>query len=95
MLTIIAFILFGIAYFTIHTIPFTLLTSSLNGENEGAYMGLFNIGICLPQIIASLLSFVIFPMTGKSQPMMMLIAGISLAIGALCVHHIHEGVAKK
>ena len=95
MLTIIAFILFGIAYFTIHTIPFTLLTSSLNGENEGAYMGLFNIGICLPQIIASLLSFVIFPMTGKSQPMMMLIAGISLAIGALCVYHIHEGVAKK
>ena len=95
MLTIIAFILFGIAYFTIHTIPFTLLTSSLNGENEGAYMGLFNIGICLPQIIASLLSFVIFPMTGKSQPMMMLIAGISLAIGAVCVHHIHEGVAKQ
>lgn len=92
-LTIVAFILFGISYFTIHTIPFTLLTSSLNGENEGAYMGLFNIGICLPQIAASLLSFVIFPMTGKSQPTMMLIAGISLIIGAIAVHQIHEGVA--
>lgn len=93
-LTVIAFILFGISYFTIHTLPFTLLTSSLNGENEGAYMGLFNIGICLPQIIASLLSFVIFPLLGKNQPAMMMLAGISLLIGALCVCGIHEGVSK-
>ena len=91
-LTVLAFILFGICYFTIHTLPFTLLTSSLNGENEGAYIGLFNIGICLPQIVASLLSFVIFPLVGHSQPMMMLIAGLSLLVGALVVPRIHEGV---
>lgn len=94
-LTVLAFILFGISYFTIHTLPFTLFTSSLNGENEGAYIGLFNIGICLPQIVASLLSFVLFPMTGKSQPTMMLIAGVSLLIAALCVRGIQEGVSVK
>lgn len=94
-LTVLAFILFGICYFTIHTLPFTLLTSSLNGENEGAYIGLFNIGICLPQIVASLLSFIIFPLVGHSQPMMMLIAGLSLFCAAIAVRGVHEGVAIK
>lgn len=94
-LTVVAFILFGICYFTIHTLPFTLLTSSLNGQNEGAYIGLFNIGICLPQIVASLMSFLIFPLVGHSQPMMMLIAGISLFCAAIAVHGVHEGVAVK
>ena len=94
-LTVLAFILFGICYFTIHTLPFTLLASSLNGENEGAYIGLFNIGICLPQIVASLLSFVIFPLVGHSQPMMMLIAGLSLFCAAIAVRGVHEGVAVK
>ncbi|KRN58415.1 major facilitator superfamily transporter MFS 1 [Limosilactobacillus secaliphilus] len=94
-LTVAAFILFGISYFTIHTLPFTLFTSSLNGQNEGAYIGLFNIGICLPQIVASLLSFVLFPLTGKSQPTMMLIAGVSLLLAALCVRGIQEGVSVK
>lgn len=91
-LTIVAFILFGCSYFTIHTLPFTMLTSSLNGVNEGSYIGLFNIGICMPQIIASLLSFAIFPMTGKNQPAMLLIAGISMLIAAILVWRIHEGV---
>lgn len=94
-LTVLAFILFGICYFTIHTLPFTLLASSLNGENEGAYIGLFNIGICLPQIVASLLSFVIFPLVGHSQLMMMLIAGLSLFCAAIAVRGVHEGVAVK
>ena len=86
-------ILFGIANFSINTIPFTLLTSSLNGKNEGAYLGLFNVGICVPQIVASLCSFFIFPLVGHDQTMMMLIAGLSLLVGALVVPRIHEGVA--
>ena len=91
-LSIVAMILFGIANFSINTIPFTLLTSSLNGKNEGAYLGLFNVGICVPQILASLCSFIIFPLVGHNQTMMMLIAGLSLLVGALVVPRIHEGV---
>lgn len=92
-LTVVAMVLFGIANFSINTIPFTLLTSSLNGKNEGAYLGLFNVGICVPQILASLASFILFPMVGHNQTMMMLIAGISLLIGAFMVPRIHEGVS--
>ncbi|WP_283584173.1 SLC45 family MFS transporter [Limosilactobacillus difficilis] len=94
-LSVVAMIMFGIANFSINTIPFTLLTSSLNGKNEGAYLGLFNVGICVPQIIASLASFLIFPAVGHNQTMMMLIGGISLLIGAIVVPNIHEGVAVK
>ena len=93
--SIIAMIMFGIRNFSINTIPFTLLTSSLNGKNEGAYLGLFNVGICVPQIVASLCSFFLFPLVGHNQPMMLLLGGISLLIGALAVQAIHEGVTVK
>ncbi len=93
--SIIAMIMFGIGNFSINTIPFTLLTSSLNGKNEGAYLGLFNVGICVPQIVASLCSFFLFPLVGHNQPMMLLLGGISLLIGALAVQAIHEGVTVK
>lgn len=93
--SIIAMIMFGIGNFSINTIPFTLLTSSLNGKNEGAYLGLFNVGICVPQIVALLCSFFLFPLVGHNQPMMLLLGGISLLIGALAVQAIHEGVTVK
>ena len=93
--SIIAMIMFGIGNFSINTIPFTLLTSSLNGKNDGAYLGLFNVGICVPQIVASLCSFFLFPLVGHNQPMMLLLGGISLLIGALAVQAIHEGVTVK
>ena len=93
--SIIAMIMFGIGNFSINTIPFTLLTSSLNGKNEGAYLGLFNVGICVPQIVASLCSFFLFPLVGHNQPMMLLLGGISLLMGALAVQAIHEGVTVK
>ena len=93
--SIIAMIMFGIGNFSINTIPFTLLTSSLNGKNEGAYLGLFNVGICVPQIVASLCSFFLFPLVGHNQTMMLLLGGISLLIGALAVQAIHEGVTVK
>lgn len=93
--SIIAMIMFGIGNFSINTIPFTLLTSSLNGKNEGAYLGLFNVGICVPQIVASLCSFFLFPLVGHNQPMMLLLGGIALLLGALAVQGIHEGVVVK
>ena len=45
-----------------NTQPFTLLTEAIDGENSGAYLGLFNTSICLPQIVASVASFALFPL---------------------------------
>lgn len=88
---LLAFALYGIGNFTINTLPFTILTSSLHGRNEGTYLGLFNIFVCMPQIIGSLLSFWLFPMLGNSQSTMMIIGFVSMLVATISVAIIHEG----
>ena len=87
---ILSFALIGIGWISMNSIPFALLTTALAGKHEGAYLGLFNCSICLPQIIASVASFAIFPLIGKSMPGMLLLAGIVFASGALFVGRIQE-----
>ena len=77
-LLIISFIFIGINNLTMNTQPFTLLTEAIDGENSGAYLGLFNTSICLPQIVASVVSFALFPLLGSSMPAMLLFAGIMM-----------------
>lgn len=89
-LLVISFILIGIAWAAMMTFPFTMLTNALSGKNMGAYLGLFNGSICLPQIIASCFSFILFPVIGSSMPGMILLSGIFLVVGALCVPIIKE-----
>lgn len=89
LLLIIPFVLIGIAYLTLQVQPFSIFTESLHGENEGAYLGLFNCSICLPQIVASLFSFWLFPLLGQSMPHMILVAGAVMLLGAVAVGLIH------
>ncbi len=84
------FLLIGCAWAAMLALPFTILTNSISGKNMGAYLGLFNGTICLPQIIASLTGGVILQGIGKSQPNMLVIAGIYLLLGAVCVWLIQE-----
>lgn len=86
-----AFVLYGFGNFTINAVPFSILTSSLNGVNEGAYLGAFNIAVCLPQIIGSVAGLFLVPLFGGSVQMMMVIGGIFMAISVLTVFMIHEG----
>ncbi|WP_186337566.1 MULTISPECIES: SLC45 family MFS transporter [Furfurilactobacillus] len=88
------FCLIGISYLTMQTQAFSLFTESLDGTNEGAYLGLFNCGICLPQIIASVASFAIFPLIGQSMPGMIVVGGISLILGAFAVSVIHPALSE-
>lgn len=87
---IISFILIGMAWAGMMTFPFTILTNALSGKNIGMYLGLFNGSICLPQIVASCLSFALFPLVGSSMPSMLLTSGILLIIGGLSVSIIKE-----
>lgn len=64
-------------------------------KNAGAYLGLFNCSICLPQIIASLASFALFPLFGKSMPNMLLFAGVMLLVAAGCVSFIDSKYEKR
>lgn len=87
---IVSYILVGIAWAGINTYPLTIVTNALSGNHMGTYLGLFNGSICLPQIVASLLSFGLFPLLGRHQANMFLAAGIVLALGAFSVLLIKE-----
>ena len=91
---IVSFTLVGMAWAAMNTYPLTIVTNALSGKHMGTYLGLFNGSICLPQIVASLASFVIFPMLGGQQTHMLLLAGIAMAIGALSVFAIKETSAE-
>ena len=84
------FFLIGCAWAAILALPFTILTNSISGKNMGAYLGLFNGTICVPQILAALVGGSLLRWLGGSQPVMLGISGILLFAGALCVFAIKE-----
>ena len=87
----VAFLLIGCAWASMLAMPFTFVTNALQGYGHmGAYLGLFNGTICVPQIVAAILGGVILTLVGSNQSNMMLIAGVLLGIGALCVSIIKE-----
>lgn len=99
-LLFVAFILIGCAWAAMLAWPFTILTNSLRGGNIGAYLGLFNCTICVPQIVAALaggwiLSLMSTPGQLAPEYLMMTVAGISLVIGSICVFFIKEGPGKE
>ena len=82
----IPFLLIGCAWAAILAMPFTFVTNALEGYGHmGAYLGLFNGTICIPQIIAAAIGGVILQMVGSVQSNMMIVAGVSLFLGALSV----------
>ena len=85
-----SYFLIGAAWAAMLALPFTLLTNSLHGEHMGSYLGLFNCTICLPQIIAAALGGVILKLCGGVQANMMIIAGVLLVLGAICVRFVTE-----
>ena len=95
-LLFVSFLLIGCAWAAMLAWPFTILTNSLKAGNIGAYLGLFNCSICIPQIVGALaggwiLSAIGSPSELAPQYMMMIIAGISLVLGSLAVVFIKEG----
>ena len=90
-----SYFLIGAAWAAMLALPFTLLTNSLHGEHMGSYLGLFNCTICLPQIIAAALGGLILKLCGGVQANMMVIAGVLLVLGAVCVRFVEEKKVKE
>lgn len=86
----VSYFLIGFAWAAMLAMPFAMLTNSLSGRSMGAYLGLFNGTICLPQIIASIIGGVILKLLGGHQINMLVCAGCSLIIGALAVYFVNE-----
>lgn len=85
------FMLIGCAWAAMLAMPFAFVTNALEGYgHKGAYLGLFNGTICIPQIIAAACGGTLLSMVGSVQSNMMLVAAASLMLGALCVARIKK-----
>ena len=85
-LLVVPFMLIGCAWAAMLAMPFTFVTNALEGYgHKGAYLGLFNGTICIPQIIAAVAGGVILSLVGSVQSNMMIVAGVLLVLGALSV----------
>ncbi|MBQ8048005.1 MAG: SLC45 family MFS transporter [Prevotella sp.] len=90
-LQIVPFLLIGCGWAAMLAMPFTFVTNALQGYGHmGAYLGLFNCTICLPQIIAAVCGKHILTLVGSHQSSMMLVAAVLFFLGAVSVSAIKE-----
>ena len=87
----IPFLLVGCGWAAMLAMPFTFVTNALQGYGHmGAYLGLFNGTICVPQIVAALCGGGILSMVGSHQSNMMIVAGTLFLLGSIAVSFIKE-----
>ena len=74
----------GIAWASILSLPYAMLTGSLPPAKMGYYMGIFNYFIVLPQIIAaSILGFILKVYFDNTAIYALIVGGISMIIGGI------------
>ena len=79
-----SFALIGLAWGSILSMPYAMLSSTIDPKKMGVFMGIFNMFIVIPQIIAALGGIVfISGLLGEEAINAMTVAGISLIIAGL------------
>jgi len=80
-----AFALIGITWGSILSMPYAILSSSVKPEKMGVSMGIFNMFIVIPQIVAALggINWAYKTFLGADIINTMVLAGIALILGAL------------
>lgn len=76
----------GIAWASILSMPYAMLSSSIDGNKMGVFMGLFNMFIVIPQIVAAVggINVSYKFLFGEDIINTMLLAGTSMIIAGLC-----------
>jgi len=78
---ILSFALIGISWGSILSMPYAMLSSSVKEESMGTSMGIFNMFIVIPQIIAAIGGInVLSSLIGEEPIFSMMIAGLALII---------------
>ncbi len=73
----------GIAWASILSVPYAMLSGSLPPEKMGYYMGVFNFFIVIPQIVAgTLLGFMLNKLFGGESVYILVAGGISMVVAA-------------
>jgi maltose/moltooligosaccharide transporter len=86
-----SFALVGIAWASILSMPYALLSSVVEPKKMGVYMGIFNMFIVIPQIVAATALGAVLRLLFDNQAIYaLLIAGGSLVLAAVCLVFVRE-----
>ena len=81
----------GIAWASILSMPYAILTGSLPSNKMGIYMGIFNFFIVLPQILsATILGFTVKSFFHGDAMYALIVGGISMMIAAVMVLFVED-----
>jgi len=95
-LLIIPFIGIGLAWASILSMPYAILTGSLPQTKMGVYMGIFNFFIVIPQILAAtILGFLTVNVFGGNAIYALIFGGGSMMIAAITVFFVKDPDDKK
>ena len=86
-----SFALVGVAWASILSMPYALLSSHVPAEKMGIYMGIFNMFIVIPQIVAAtLLGPALRAFFANEAVFALVISGASLLLAALALVRVRE-----
>lgn len=84
-------VMVGVAWASILSMPYAMLSNAIPAEKMGFYMGVFNFFIVIPQILASLgLGLLMKSLLGDNPLHVVLLGGCSLVLAGLCVGFVDE-----
>jgi maltose/moltooligosaccharide transporter len=79
-------ILVGVAWSSILSMPYAMLSNAIPAEKMGFYMGVFNFFIVLPQILASAgLGLLMTGVLGENPMNAVILGGCSMIVAGLSV----------
>lgn len=81
----------GIAWASILSMPYAILSSSLPAQKMGYFMGVFNFFVVLPQIVAaSILAFIVRELFNNQPIYAMIVGGVSMIIAGILTFRITD-----
>ena len=85
----------GIAWASILSMPYAMLSTSVPKEKMGVFMGIFNFFITIPEIVVSLgFGWVMFHLLGNNRILGVAAGGICMLIAALLTLRVQEASAE-
>jgi maltose/moltooligosaccharide transporter len=85
----------GIAWASILSMPYAILSGALPAERMGIYMGIFNFFIVIPEIFASLaLEPIVKNVFGNDPVKVVMLGGVSMLLAAAMALRLKDHVKK-
>jgi maltose/moltooligosaccharide transporter len=82
----------GLAWGSILSMPYAILSSSIPAKKMGVYMGIFNFFITFPQIVSSLIgSIIVKHLFSDHSVYAIIMAGVFMILAAISVLYVNDG----